>query len=163
MRLKITFASLVGVGLLLYADSLSAATPTDACALLTPARVSAVLGVSVGGGEHIPPARGELCGWAQPSDTSHSGKRVVLDVFGPIGGLTPAERFAIGKKPVNGITKTPVTSLGDDAYYITTPGLGTGLNVKKGAAVFQIRVYGFPVDQIQALEKSLAQDVLTKF
>jgi hypothetical protein len=144
-------------------SSLSAADPgKDGCSLLTPAQVTAVLGVTVGAGQHILPASPTACGWAQPSDSSHSGKRVVLDIWGSIGKLTPVDRFANGKKPVQGIPKTPVSGIGDDAYYITTAGLGTGLTVKKGTSVFQVRVYGFPVDQIKAMEQSLALDALAR-
>jgi hypothetical protein len=140
----------------------SGTPPDDACSLLTQARVSSVLGVSVGAGQPISPTNPRTCGWSQPNDANHTGKRVVFDVFGPIGKLTPMDRFTNGKTPIKGITKTPVSGIGDDAYFITTPGLGTGLNVKKGNSVFQIRVYGFSQDQIEAMEKALAQDALAK-
>jgi hypothetical protein len=86
----------------------------------------------------------------------------VLTLYGPIGKLTLVDRFNNGKAPVLGIPKTPLSGIGDDAYYVTTRGLGTGLDVKKGNCVFQIRVYGFPEDQIKAMEKTLAQDALAK-
>jgi hypothetical protein len=162
MRLTKTLAVIIGTVLTIHAgiSAATAGTTSDACSLLTPAQVSAVLGVSVGAGEHIPGP--EMCGWSQPGDTSHSGKRVVLTIFGPMGKSTPADRFANGKTPVPRITKTPASGIGDDAYYITTPGMGTGLNVKRGSSVFQIRVYGFSLNQIEATEKTLAQDVLGK-
>jgi hypothetical protein len=50
----------------------------------------------------------------------------------------------------------------DDAFYITTPGIGTALMIKKGSSVIQMRVYGFPVDQIKEKEKTLAQDAVPK-
>lgn len=134
----------------------------DACALLTPSQVTTVLGVSVGAGQRLVASSPLSCGWAQPGDTSHRGKRVVISILGPLGKVTPVERFANGKKDVQGITKTPVAGVGDDAYYVTTPGLGTGLNVKKGTAAFEIRVYGFSPDQIKAMEKTLAENALAK-
>jgi hypothetical protein len=162
---KATMAAIIGAILIIGASSsstslLRATPPGDSCSLLTEAQVSGVLGVSVGAGQHVGGA--SLCGWSQPSDTSHTGKRVVLDLFGPMGSLTPADRFTTAKTPVKGITKTPVGGIGDDAYFITTPGIGTGLNVKKGSSVFQIRVYGFSIDQVEAMEKTLAQDALAK-
>lgn len=163
MPTKKTIAAVIGAILIIGAGSTPparATPPSDACSLLTQAQVSAVLGVSVGAGEHLTGSL--LCGWSQPGDTNHSGKRVVLDNFGPIGSLTPADRFTNGKTPVKGISKTPVSGVGDDAYYITTPGLGTGLNVKKGSSVIQVRVYGFSQGQIEAMEKALAQDALAK-
>jgi hypothetical protein len=164
VRLRTIVAAIVGsLFTILIGSSMSAGEgATDGCSLLTPAQVSAVLGVSVGAGQHILPSSPAGCGWAQPSDSNHSGKRVVLDIWGPIGKLTPGERFTNGKKPVAGIPKTPISGVGDDAYYITTPGLGTGLNVKKGTSVFQVRVYGFSLDQIKAMEKSLAQNAIAK-
>jgi hypothetical protein len=155
-------AVIAAVFIIRPATSLRAAEGSNACSLLTQARVSAVLGVPVGAGAPIGPGTASPCGWAQPGDTSHSGKRVVLDLFGPMGRLTPVDRFNNAKTPVKGITKTPAAGIGDDAYYITTSGFGTGLSVKKGSSVFQIRVYGFAVEQIQAMEKTLAQDVLAK-
>ena len=58
------------------------------------------------------------------------------------------------------LQKPRYRALGDDALYITT--LGIGLNVKKGDTAFTIRVYGFPKDQMQAKEKTLALDALSK-
>jgi hypothetical protein len=78
------------------------APPVDACSLLAPTRVAAVLGLGVGSGEHV-------------------------------------------------IAAVPSTC------YVTTPALGIGLNVKKGGSAFQIRVYGFPVEQIKTIEKTLAE------
>jgi hypothetical protein len=140
----------------------SAAPATDdACALLSQAQVSAALSVSVDAGKQIGPSSA-LCGWSQPNDPNHSGKRVMLAMYRTLGKSSPVERFENGKIPMQGITKTPISGVGDDAYYIDTPGIGMGLNVKKGASAFQVRVYGFPVDQIRAIEKTLAQEVLGK-
>ena len=60
------------------------------------------------------------------------------------------------------IAKTPVKGVGDDAYFIDTPGFGLGLNVKKGSSAFQVKVYGFSPEQIKIFEMTLAQDVLVK-
>ncbi len=67
-----------------------------------------------------------------------------------------------GKTPIQGIEKTPVSAIGDDAYYIDTPGFGVGLNVKKGNFTFQVKVFGFSPETTKALENSLAQEVLAK-
>ena len=138
------------------------ASPTDACALLTQAQVSGVLGVSVGAGEKIVPNNTALCGWEVPGDKGVNRKRVMLGIYTQLGGLTPVDRFNHAKMPIKGITKTPVSGVGDDAIYATTPGLGTGLIFKKGASAFDVRVYGFPEDQIKAKEKTLALDVVAK-
>ncbi len=57
-------------------------------------------------------------------------------------------------------TKTPVSGLGDDALYVETS--GAALYVKKGDFVFQIRIHGFPLEEIKAKEKTLAVDVMAK-
>ena len=139
-----------------------AAAPTDACVLLTPAQVGAALGVTVGAGQRVTPTNALVCGWAQPTDTSHTGKRVVLSIYSQLGSRTPADRFATAKTPIQGVEKTPVAGVGDDAFYATTPGLGTVLIFKKGESAFDLRVYGFPIDEIKAKEKTLAADLIGK-
>jgi hypothetical protein len=139
-----------------------AAPPTDACSLLTSAEVSAALGVSVGAGEKIVPNSTALCGWEVPGEKSMDRKRVVLSIYTQMGSRTPVDRFNAAKTPMKGITKEPVSGVGDDAIFATTPGFGTGLIFRKGNAAFDLRVYGFPVDQLKAKEKTLAQSVLAK-
>ena len=83
-------------------------------------------------------------------------------IRGSCSTITTVQSFTNGKTPVKGITKEPTNGVGDDAYYITTPGFGTGQGVKKGDSALQIRVYGFSLDQIKTIEKTLAQQALTK-
>jgi hypothetical protein len=137
-----------------------AAPPTDACSLLTAAQVSALLGVTVGTGEKILPNSTTMCGWEAPGQKSLDRKRVVLSIYTQIGSMTPVQRFNTAKTPIKGISKEPVAGVGDDAFSATTPGLGTGLIFRKGDAAFDLRVYGFPLDQVKAKEKTLALDVL---
>lgn len=139
-----------------------AAPPTDACSLLTAAQVSAILGVSVGAGERILPNSTASCGWEVPGQKNLGRKRVVLNIYTQMGSRTPVQRFNTAKTPIQGITKEPVTGVGDDAIFATTPGLGTGLIFRKGNAAFDLRIYGFTVEQIKAKEKTLALDVLAK-
>lgn len=165
MNGKHGFTTGLGV-LLLFAVSgvqaAYAAPPTDACSLLTAAQVSAVLGMSVGAGEKILPTSASLCGWEVPGQKGLDRKRVVLSIYTQMGRLTPVQRFNTAKTPMKGITKEPVTGIGDDAISATTPGFGTGLIFRKGDAAFDLRVYGFPIDQVKAKEKTLALDVLAK-
>lgn len=139
-----------------------ATPPTDACSLLTAAQVSTALGVSVGAGEKIVPNSTAICGWEVPGQKGMSRRRVVLNIFTQIGSMTPVQRFNTAKTPLQGITKVPVSGVGDDAIFATTPGLGTGLIFRKGSAAFDLRVYGVPPDQVEAKEKSLASEVLAK-
>ena len=165
MNSRLMFTAIVAA-MIIFAGGVSSAAgaspSVDACSLLTPARVSAILGISSQPGQHLYKTSTLACGWSESGSTSPSSKRAVLEVYGTIGSLTPADRFANAKTPVKGVTKTAVSGIGDDAVYVTTPGFGTGLIVKKGNSVFNIRVYGFALEQIMAMEKTLAQDVLAK-
>jgi hypothetical protein len=155
---------IIGAALIIMTSSVpSAFAQPDACSLLTQAQISAALGVSMGAGEHAGPVT-QTCTWYEPggSASKPSAKKVMLDVFGQMGSLTPADRFNNGKTPIKGITKTPVNGIGDGAYFITTPGIGTALNVKKGSSAFQVRVSGFSSDQIQPMEKAIAQNIVAR-
>jgi len=103
-----------------------AAPPADACSLLTPAQVTAALGVSVTAGESIVPGGPAMCGWEVAGQHSMDRKRAVLSVYTRIGSQTPLERFKDAKTPMAGIEKEPVNGVGDDAIFATTPGFGTG-------------------------------------
>lgn len=160
---KPAIAVIIAATVLTVSSGTRATTTDDACSLLTQSQVSAALGIPMGAGQVIPPnvpgrpapTSSKMCGWNQPGSDTPSAKRVVLAIM-------TTQSFATGKTPVQGITKAPVTALGDDAYYITTPGLGTGLNVQKGNFALQVRVYGFPEDQIKTMEKALADNALAK-
>ncbi len=132
-----------------------AAQPTEACSLLTPEQVSAALGISVGPGQHVPANNLKACGWTQQGSSTPGAKRVLLSI-------ESTKFWAARKTPVDGITKTPASGIGDDALYITTPPFGTGLNVKKGEVALIVRVYGFATGQIEAKEKTLALQALSR-
>lgn len=129
----------------------ASAAPSDACTLLTPEQVSSVLGVTVGAGERVVASSPKICGFGGAA----SAKRVVV-------ALLTSEMFTHEKTPLQGISEESVSGLGDDAHFMTTPGFGTGLSVKKNDCAFKIRVYGFPLGQIKEKEKTLAQQVLAK-
>jgi hypothetical protein len=169
MQSKTIFAAILVAGFVLGTGSSPTAhgapppaPPSDACTLLTQAQVSAVLGVSVGVGEHVVPTSSSICGWAQSGGGNHMDKRVVVSIYVPIGSLTPADRFNNAKKPIQGIVKTPVSGVGDDAVSVTTPGFGTGLIFRKGNSAFDVRVYGFSANETKAKEKTLALDVIAE-
>jgi hypothetical protein len=140
--------------LLCASDAAFAASPTDACLLLTAPQVSEVLGVAVQNGERVVASSPKMCGWAGPGGPANS-KRVVASI------LTP-DMFNHEKTPLQGIVETQAPALGDYAHYMTTPGFGTGLSVKKGDLVFKIRVYGFPDGELKQREERLAQQALAK-
>jgi len=134
--------------------------PPDPCSLLTAAQVSSVLGVQVSEGHRIV---AKLCEWAAPAQPGTSTKKLTVT-------YETAQGFAYAKMPVGarGITKVPVSGMGDDAVLGTTPKIATTLTVKKGDLYFSIHVWGFPlmqaqdVEKVQAMEKTLAQEILAK-
>ena len=160
MRIKASAAAIFGLAFSLQ-DNPAFAAGSDACLVLTRPQISTVLGVIVDAGQHIGPG-GALCSWGEPGDPNHEGKHVLLTLYRSVGKISPVERFENGKTPIGGIQKTPVSGIGDDAYYIDTPGFGLGLNVKKGNSAFQIKVFGFSADLTKNLERTLAESVLAK-
>ena len=133
-----------------------AAPPADPCSLLTASQVSSALGVTVADGKSAIP---QDCQWSQPNGGVRA-KSVFLEILGPMGKLTPVDRFNTAKAPVGKIVKTPVSGLGDDAVFVET--MGVGLYVKKGNSVFLVRVSGFPLEDAKAKERALAQQALAK-
>ena len=132
------------------------AAPSDPCALLTTAQVSAALGGPVGNGRALTQG---VCQWSQqgkPGDVL-----LKLDV-----NLITPDHFTRLKTVTLG-TVTTVGSLGDEAFYSTfTQGRTTltTLNVKKGDAAVTIRVSGGtkPAEEYQTKEKAVAQALLPK-
>jgi hypothetical protein len=160
MRSQAGMAVIAGV-MFFFQSSHTFAAGSDACSFLSASQISTVLGVTVDAGLHIGPGNA-LCGWGEPNDPRHEGKHVLLTLYRSVGKISPIERFENGKMPIGGIAKTPVRGIGDDAYFIDTPGFGLGLNVKKGSSAFQVKVFGFPPDVTKTLERALAESVLVK-
>lgn len=130
-----------------------AAPPTDACSLLTPAQVSAALGISVKSG-HSAPSDTTVCDWPLASLAkmmSKGAKEVEVKILDSQSWalIAPAASAA------------PLKGIGDYAVYLGDDDLMT-LYVKQGNSEFSVNVHGFPLDQIKAKEKTLALDVLAK-
>jgi hypothetical protein len=141
----------IGVLAVALAGAAAAQAPKDPCTLLTPSQVAGALGVKdVGAGVAIGKTG---CSWTSEDRSSHA--TVTLSFWDPNG-------FTAMKAPLPNVTKTPVSGIGDDALY-STIGTFTTLSVKKGGAVFLVKAYGVP-DQAkqEAIEKTLAGDVIAK-
>src|SRR3954470_16714938 len=129
----------------------------EACTLLTDAQVTAALGVTVSPGAPI--GLPTSCQWAG------KGKIATLTANNTIAGKTALERFDTGKKSnLPGIKVEPVSGVGDDAYYVFYSGTtrALGLVVKKGKNAFEVRVYGFDLEQAKTVARTLAQNVAGK-
>ncbi len=133
----------------------TAATPvTDACAVLTPAEIGAVLGIPIDPGQHIPKTSTIMCGWPKAGVT---GESVVMLNF------TTPDYFEKERDPHPRITMTPAPGIGDDAYYITSQ-FGTSLFIKKGNTVigFAIRDNTIPSTQLMEKERALGLKAVTR-
>src|SRR5271163_4599659 len=126
----------------------SAAIPvTDACQVLTPTEITAVLGIPIDPGQHIPKTTTIMCGWPKTGVTGDS--EVVLN-------FTTPDYFEKERDPHPRSTMTPAPRIGDDAYYITSQ-FGTSLFIKKGNTVvgFSIRDKTIPSAELMEKEKAL--------
>jgi len=147
-------------GLLMSSAVRSNAADPAACTVLTPAQVSAALGVSIDKGEPI--SRPGTCQWIG------KGKFATLTIAVTRGGKSPVEQFNEGKKGGLGgaAVAEPLSGVGDDAYYVYFSGTtraGLGLVVKRGTSEFEVRVYGFDLDKAKPVAKMLAQEAAGKF
>jgi hypothetical protein len=166
VRSHTSLSIIIGAILLLSFGGPVSASPTtsDACSLLTQTQISGVLGVAVNAGVHPAgdPAITQLqCQWLPSAQSASDSKRVTVDIFGAVENRSPSDRFENAKKAVRGVTQTPVSGVGDEAFYNESR-VNTILYVKKGSFVFQIIVAGYPPDQVKTLEKTLAQAVVSK-
>jgi hypothetical protein len=141
----------VATALAVMARAAVAQAPKDPCTLLTPSQVAGALGVKdVAAGVPIGKTG---CQWVSQDKALHAF--VTLSFWDPAG-------FPAMKAPLPNVTKTPASGIGDDALY-STVGTFTTLSVKKGGAVFLVKAYGVPgQDKQEAVEKTLAGDVLAK-
>jgi hypothetical protein len=132
------------------------AASDDACSLLTQAQVSAAVSISVGAGVACDSNVQEDLHWNATNVVAQAAKFVTLMLQG-------LDAFQAGKAAlVKTIVVTPVSGIGDDAYYLAV-GTNVGLIVKKGNVAFKIAVYGdIPIEKKESLEKTLAQQVVSQ-
>jgi hypothetical protein len=128
--------------------SRTAAAQAAPCSLLTSAQVTAAVGVSVGEAQ---PIANTGCSWTAP--------HMIVTV-----SLWDGSKWDKMKTPVPGMNRTPVSGLGDDAFY-TTMGSASDkqfatLSIKKGGTAYLIKVYGPAVSEQMSMEKTLAGNVL---
>jgi hypothetical protein len=126
----------------------TAAAQATPCSLLTSAQITAAVGVSVGSAQ---PIANTGCSWSAP--------HIIVTV-----SLWDGSKWDRMKAPFPGAERSPISGLGDDAFF-TTMGPASGkqfvtLSVKKGATAYLIKVYGPNVSEQMSMEKALAGNVL---
>ena len=155
-RIRLIAIGALSVASAATSPSLMAAGAEDACALLTPAQVSAAVSASVGAGTYVMPTFKKTCTWT--ASHAANGVRIVTVSF---EGL---QMYAAGKRAgASGMASgTSVSGIGDEAFYLAT-GNQVALHVKKGSAALKIAVYAeAPAEKVRAMEKALAQAVVAK-
>jgi len=137
----------------------AARADTDACTLLTPAQVGAAVGVSVADGKHVTPTYVKTCTWVASGNSNVKSVTLFLQTAAAYdGGKQMARQMAAAGK--GGAVKP--ASVGEDGYYFVA-GDQVGLLVKKGGVSFKVAVYAtLPVDKKEAMELTLAKEVLAK-
>ncbi|HEY4215194.1 MAG TPA: hypothetical protein VGM84_27225 [Steroidobacteraceae bacterium] len=131
--------------------STNAATPTDACQVLTAAQVGSAVGAKVEEGTHVSPAFTKTCTWVVKA----GGVIVTLNI----------QELAMFKGGKGAMTGTESAGgVGDEAYYIGA-GSTMGLSVRKADAAFKVSIYAskLSLEQRKSIEKTLAQQAAMKF
>jgi len=164
---KAVFSLMIITGLgLLDLSAANAGAPTDACALLTAPQVSSVLGAVVGPGEPMMPDKPMVCTWREQGVPAGAERNVSVS-------LMTSKSFEFGKTPTAVMTKTPVSGVGDEAYFTEPHGMVASLSVRKGDTCFQIRTRSnsqwaktgkTPESEVKdhAVDRALALEILKK-
>lgn len=147
------------LGLCISLAPLAALAETDACTLATSAQVSAATHVAVGDGTHVTPTFIKTCTWTPTVSSSIRAVTVNVQTAAFYDGAkqmairTAAAVAAAGFKPA---------SVGDDGFYNVT-GEMAALFFKKGDSSVKVAVYAkMSLDEIEAIELAIAQQVAAK-
>ena len=137
----------------------TARAESDACAVLTPAQVGAVLGVPVGEGAHVTPTFVRTCTW---NTSGSSAVKFATLYLQPVAAYDGGKKMAGQMAAIGRGAAMKPAAVGDDAYYFVT-GDQAGLLVKKGGVSFKVTVYAkIPVEQKETMEMALAKEALAK-
>ena len=135
------------------AHSASAATLDDACAVLTPAQVSAAVGAAVGVGTYIMPTFKKTCTWT----TAANGGRIVTLNLQSLSQFQGEKKSASYGQPL-----VAIGGIGDEAYWFGAGSL-VSIIAKKGDVAVKVSVYArIPIEQRQAAEKALAMQAVSR-
>jgi hypothetical protein len=152
--------------LAMLAATAAGAAPSDACALLTPAQVSAILGATVGDGEPLMPTHREFCSWEEKGQSGGVGRNVRVSIL--------SERmFTLGKTPMGMTQITAESGIGDEAYWSKIQGMVYFLSFRKGSTYVKVQSRTNPKafasgntpqldEQDRQADRKLATEILKK-
>jgi hypothetical protein len=139
------------------ANCRAAQAEIDACSLLTAAQVSAAVAFPVPAGTHVTPSFVKTCTWTGTNSTDVQFVTLYLQTAAAYDG---SKQMANEMAATGAVVKS--AGVGDDSYYFVE-GSQVSLEVKKGSLAFKVSVYKrIPVDQKEAMELTLAKEVLSK-
>ena len=155
-----------GILCLFDCHAVNAGAPGDACALLTAPQVSGELGAVVGPGEPMMRDKPMVCTWREQGVPAGAERNVSVS-------LMTSKSFEFGKTSTALMTKTPVSGVGDEAYFTEPRGMVASLSVRKGDTFFQIRTRSnaqwaktgkTPESEVKdhAVDRALALEILKK-
>ena len=122
----------------------------DSCSVLTPAEISATLGIPIDPGHHVLASSSIMCSWPQTGATGETAQKLVLNFT----SLPSFQR----EKAATTVVIIPAPGIGDDAFYVTT-NLGTSLYIKKGNTAIAFSIHQkLPAATLMAEEKTLGLD-----
>jgi hypothetical protein len=127
------------------------ATALDACTLITTDEAAAAVGQPVAAGV-VPEPGAHSCLFATQ----------VLSADGVEISITGLDTFNPTQKSIPGLTITPVSGIGDAAYYLSMGAGSDVLEVRKGSTTFSVSILrkGASDVQLQGDEKTLALAIL---
>ena len=130
--------------------------PKDPCSVLTPQEVSAALAAPSTDAKHVVAT---LCEWDASGQASGTpSKKLTLGFL----SASAWEQTKDLRERMVQFTRTAVDGLGEEAVFSTNGTICT-LQVKKGSAVLDMHLYGFPPDQAKGKEIALARAALARF
>jgi hypothetical protein len=90
-----------------------------------------------------------MCAWSENGASGESATKVVLN-------FATLPYFDKEKAATGNVVVTPVSGVGDDAFFVTSE-FGTSLFVRKGntAIGFSVRERSLPADKVMAQERAL--------
>lgn len=118
----------------------------DACSLITAAEAAAALGQPVAAGV-VPEPGASSCMYVDSAQAANA-----VDI-----SITRVADFKPDQKSIPGLAITPVSGVGDAAYYVNLGGGYLTLNVRKGQTTFSVAVLlkGASDSQLETAEKTL--------
>jgi hypothetical protein len=122
---------------------------TDACEVLAPTDVAAVLGIPIDPGRHPMIGSRILCDWYQAGLTGDDAERVRLH-------FVSLEAFEGDKVPAGDTRVVPAPGIGDDAIYLITQA-DINLLVRRGNTAVRLGLVNLRLkpDEIMSKEKTI--------